>query len=186
MPKKKPRSPSSTCLPCGRTISKPSETEPEPSHLFQELKEKLDAFVAEQKLNHSDAREKILKTIVYEARHFKSNDLVDKVRKQYPEVGRATVYRNLPIFIECEILQEGPTDSDGQIFYELSDKKHHDHIVCLDCRHIFEFHDDNIENRQESISKKMGFEPKTHRHVIYASCTFIKKNQKASSSPRSV
>jgi Fur family ferric uptake transcriptional regulator len=67
-------------------------------------------------------------------------------------------------------------DSDGQVFYELCEMEsdeHHDHIVCMDCRRIFEFHDEGIEARQAQISKEMGFVAEKHTHVIYAKCQYL-------------
>jgi Fur family ferric uptake transcriptional regulator len=143
------------------------------------MKQRLDQYSTDKQLNRSEAREKILETIVKEVRHFRSLDLLERLAKRYPEVGRATFYRNLPIFVESGILKEGPTDSDGQVFYEICENEsdeHHDHIVCMDCGKIFEFHDDAIESRQSQVSKKMGFSAKKHTHVIYAECEYLKKS----------
>ncbi len=164
-----------TSLPCGRPV--PAFQKPGAS-LFEVLKKKLDQHANDKQLNRSEAREKILETVVNETRHFRALDLLERLNKRFPEVGRATLYRNLPVFVESGILKEGPTDSDGQIFYELSadgnHDDHHDHIVCLDCKRIFEFHDDIIEERQAQVSKKLGFSAKKHTHVIYAACEYKK------------
>ncbi len=120
----------------------------------------------------------MLETIVYEARHFRVQDLLARLGRRHPEVGQATLYRNLPILVESGILQEGPTDADGQTFYEAAHEEHHDHIVCVDCRRIFEFHDEAIESRQVSVAKRLGFAPRDHRHVIYASCEYLAKRSK--------
>jgi Fur family ferric uptake transcriptional regulator len=145
--------------------------------LYERLKERLNSYSTQKALNRSEAREKILETIVSESRHFRPLDLLERLNKRYPEVGRATLYRNLPVFVESGILKEGPTDPDGQIFYELREDdrdEHHDHIVCLNCNQIFEFHDDTIEEKQAQVSKKMHFRAKKHTHVIYAECELLK------------
>jgi Fur family ferric uptake transcriptional regulator len=161
-------------LPCGRPIP---ETQSYGQPVLQALKLRLEQFAAEKQLNRSEAREKILETIVKESRHFRPLDLLARLGKRFPEVGRATFYRNLPIFVESGILKEGPQDSDGQTFYELStteNEEHHDHIVCVDCGRIFEFHDHAIESRQVEVSKNLGFSAKKHSHVIYADCDYKK------------
>ncbi len=168
----------SQVLPCGRPLPKNRNQPENTSSFFDSAKVKLNAFVAEKSLKRSEAREKILKTIIYEARHFRAQDLLDRLKDRYPEVGKATLYRTLPILIESGIIQEGPTDSDGQILYELTDTSHHDHIVCLDCQRIFEFHDKFIEKQQEKVSGALRFTARTHRHVIYASCDYKKTKEK--------
>ena len=164
-------------LPCGRPMLTVHKSN---TPLLEVLKERLDKFTSEKQLNRSEAREKILETIVNESRHFRSLDLLERLGKRYPGVGKATLYRNLPVFVESGILKPGPTDPEGQVFYELceddNEEHHHDHIVCLDCKRIFEFHDDVIENRQSQVSKSMSFSAKKHTHVIYAACEYRTKS----------
>jgi Fur family ferric uptake transcriptional regulator len=164
-------------LPCGRPIpahdDHPGEDGPDPDQLFAKLRDQLTAFVDAKGLNRSEARVKILETIVREARHFRAQDLLGRLQKRHPEVGKATLYRNLPILVESGLIQEGPMDSQGQALYELAEHEHHDHIVCIDCRKIFEFHDETIEKRQTQIAKGMKFDLKRHHHVIYAECEYL-------------
>jgi Fur family ferric uptake transcriptional regulator len=139
-------------------------------NLTEKLIKKLDDFVLKSGLKRSDVRNKILEVIVKKARHFTIADLIPVLQKRYPDVGRATLYRTLPIFVSSGILQEGPQDPLGQTYYELAEGEHHDHIVCLDCREIFEFHDDQIEKRQLAVASSMRFSVENHGHVVYARC----------------
>jgi Fur family ferric uptake transcriptional regulator len=164
----------SRTLPCGRPLPRPAESHASDSETLPEVLKRLEAYTSAHELNHSEAREKILETIVLEARHFTATSLLAHLKKRHPEVGKATLYRNLPILIQSGIIQEGPQDPSGQALYELADDHHHDHIVCLDCQRIFEFHDDSIEQKQDVLCDKRGFEVKSHRHVIYASCKYRK------------
>ncbi len=160
-------------LPCGRPLGHDAK---QGVQLLNRLLKKLAAFVEKKGLNRSQAREKILETIVKEARHFRAQDLLERLQKRYPEVGKATLYRNLPVLVESGLIQEGPMGPHGNALYELSEDRHHDHIVCMDCEQIFEFHNDFIEQKQTLISKKMGFTLRDHRHVIYASCDYLNGN----------
>jgi Fur family ferric uptake transcriptional regulator len=166
-------------LPCGRPapeVDKAKSNKKDARELLQKITENLDQFVAQKNLNRSEVRNKILETIVYEARHFRAPDLLEHLHRRYPDVGKATLYRNLPVLVESGVLQEGPTDSDGQVYYELTEDEHHDHIVCMDCHKIFEYQDDLIEKRQEELAAGMNFHLKNHRHVIYATCQYKNKN----------
>jgi Fur family ferric uptake transcriptional regulator len=161
--------------PCGRSLPDQPRSLSDAKAVYAAMKHKLESHVAAKKLKRSEARSKILNVIIGERLHFTAQDLVDRLRADHPEVGRSTLYRNLPIFIESGLIQEGPTDPKGEILYELSGGAHHDHIVCLDCRSIFEFHDASIEEKQTRLSKKRGFTAQDHRHVIYASCDLLKR-----------
>lgn len=157
-------------LPCGREVSNEVSSQKSNAELLKSLMARLSEYVASQKLNRSEAREKILDTIVNEARHFTAQSLLERLKRRHPGVGKATLYRNLPTLVGSGLLQEGPADSKGQTSYELADEDHHDHIVCVDCHEIFEYHDEVIEKRQDAVTQAMGFEPVRHRHVIYAKC----------------
>ena len=161
-------------LPCGRPAPQAKESHQSTTELLKKSIDQLNAFCTQQKLNRSEAREKILETIIREARHFTALDLLERLQKRFPEIGKATMYRNLPVLVESGVLQEGPHDPNGQILYELSGEDHHDHIVCMDCGRIFEFHDSMIEKRQDHISASLHFTPRDHRHVIFAACDYLR------------
>ena len=115
--------------------------------------------------------------ILEQSEHFTIQDFIKKVSEKYPAIGAATVYRNIPVLVEAGVLKETLTDNSGQKVYELADDEHHDHIVCLDCSHIFEFHDDSIEAAQDRVSLGLRFAPVNHRHVIFAKCQYKKKSR---------
>ena len=164
-------------LPCGRKTSASPKRQEGAKVLLNKLLQALRQFSERKELNRSAAREKILETIVYEARHFTPSKLLLQLKRRFPEVGKATLYRNLPVLVQSGILQEGPTDPEGQVTFELCGDDHHDHILCLDCNRIFEFHDEGIEERQNLISKDLGFKPRRPHHVIYADCEFLKQKK---------
>ena len=58
----------------------------------------------------------------------------------------------------------------GRAVFELDDRSHHDHLVCIRCGRIQEFVDDNIEDLQAKIAEKNGFTITDHALVIYGEC----------------
>jgi Fur family ferric uptake transcriptional regulator len=162
-------------LPCGRPAPKSPARARDEASVLAELTRKLENFTSSETLRRTGARKKILGAIVQGSRHFTALDLVERLRARNPEVGRATLYRNLPLLVKSGVLKEGPSSPDGETLYELADGRHHDHIVCLDCRRIFEFHDAGIERRQDAVTEGLGFVPAGHRHEIYASCAYRAK-----------
>ena len=53
---------------------------------------------------------------------------------------------------------------------KLNEGTHHDHIVCVDCGRVEEFSDDDIEERQHSIAKRLGFEITDHSLTLHGHC----------------
>lgn len=138
-----------------------------------ELRERLETFQASRKLNHSQTRLNILSVLAGQSDHFTGPELVAKIRKAHPEIGAATIYRNLPVLVEAGILRESLTDREGQAVYEVQHSAgHHDHVVCLDCRAILEFHEVGIESLQARVLERLGFREVHHSHVIYARCVY--------------
>lgn len=163
-------------LPCGRPRpAHPSGSDQDSKIILNSLNQKLAAFALSRGLNRSKQRGHILEVIVREARHFSVPTLAKKVQRVFPNIGTATIYRNLPVLVEANIIQESLTTPQGETLYELCGADHHDHIVCMNCGTIFEFHDEVIEQKQVHVTKTLGFTPRHHRHVIYAECTQLRK-----------
>ena len=165
-------SPSKKALPCGRPA--PQASPPVSDEKLERWRTRLKAHLGGHSLKFSEQRWKIAKLILGTKEHFSAQEIVREVLKAYPDIGSATVYRNIKVLCDARILKETLVDADGRVVYEVFDEEHHDHIVCLDCGQIFEFHDEKIEERQEKVTESLHFEEIRHRHVIYAKCQYKK------------
>lgn len=158
-------------LPCGRKApaAKPAVSEKR----MIAWKERLRSYLSRNELRYTEQRWKLAQLILSTAGgHLTAQELIDQVRKRHPEIGAATVYRNLKVLCDASILKESLTDGEGRVIYELYDEDHHDHIVCMDCGEIFEFANDRIESEQSRLTEKLQFSPVRHRHVIYGRCQY--------------
>lgn len=106
-------------------------------------------------------------------RHMTAEDVYKILLHDGADVGLATVYRVLMQFEQAGILSRHHFES-GKAVFELNEGQHHDHLVCLDCGHVEEFFDAEIERRQKSVALARGFELQDHSLSLYAVCT--KKN----------
>ena len=102
--------------------------------------------------------------------HLSAEDIYKIMLNAGEEVGLATIYRVLTQFEQAGLLLRHHFES-GKAVYELNEQSHHDHIVCLQCGHVEEFCDDEIEKRQKIIASKKGFIIQEHSLYIYAECT---------------
>ena len=80
-------------------------------------------------------------------RHMTAEDVYRQLILQKMEIGLATVYRVLMQFEQADILKRSHFESERAV-YELNEGEHHDHLVCLDCGRVEEFHDPDIEALQ--------------------------------------
>ena len=103
-------------------------------------------------------------------KHLSAEDIYKLMISSNEEIGLATIYRVLTQFEQVGLLIRHHFEG-GKAVYELNEKSHHDHIVCLQCGFIKEFCDDEIEKRQNMIAEKNGFTIIEHALYIYADCT---------------
>lgn len=118
-------------------------------------------------LKVTSARIKILECLKKpENQHISAEELYKILLANGEEIGLATVYRVLNQFDDAGILTRHHFDS-GRSVFELASKDHHDHLVCLDCGQVIEFHDETIEHRQEVIAKMHGIKLSHHSLYLY-------------------
>ncbi|HEY4717296.1 MAG TPA: transcriptional repressor [bacterium] len=122
-------------------------------------------------LRFTGQRKVIVTAFLKVKRHINTEDLFLQLRKKFPGIGYATVYRTLKIMKEGGIAKEIDF-GDGIKRYENSGSKpeHHDHIVCLKCGSIEEFLELKIEQLQEQIAKRFNFNIVSHKMQIFGYC----------------
>ncbi len=135
-----------------------------------DLRSRLNEYMDRKGLR-STAQRRLVTEVFFESDgHLSIEDLLVKVRIQDPKVGYATVYRTLNLLKECGLAYERHF-GDGVSRYEVAhEDEHHDHLICLDCGHIVEFENDEIERLQENLARQHGFELKRHKHELYGTC----------------
>ncbi len=105
-----------------------------------------------------------------ERRHMTAEDVFKALLVEGADIGLATVYRVLMQFEQAGLLSRSNFES-GKAVFELNEGAHHDHLVCLDCGHVEEFYDAEIEQRQRAVTIARGFELQEHSLSLYARCT---------------
>lgn len=81
-------------------------------------------------------------------------------------ISLATVYRTVKLFEEAGILDKLEF-GDGRARYEDAERDHHDHLIDINSGEVIEFVDAEIEELQERIAKKLGYELRGHRLELY-------------------
>lgn len=115
-------------------------------------------------------RARILKTVSAMNSHFEPEELVMKLQRRKTPVSRASVYRTLPLLLECGLIKEA-LYKDRKTRYERTfGQNHHDHMVCTECGTIIEFVSENIEQLQAELCRERGFEPSSHTLEIRGKC----------------
>jgi Fur family ferric uptake transcriptional regulator len=108
-------------------------------------------------------------------KHMTAEEIYDCVRREYPDIGLATVYRTIQLLSELNLIDKLNL-GDGYVRYEIGAKNqeenshHHHHLICLECGNIYAFQDDLLENLETKIKETMGFEVSDHEVKLYGYC----------------
>lgn len=135
------------------------------------LYEKYRNILSSNNYKLTTQREDILKVLIEnQKQHFRADTLLKKVKEINPDVGLATIYRNLELFCKLDITSELDFDSSYK-YYELNlDENHHHHLVCINCDKIIEFNDEVLERFEKKIEDKYNFEIVNHQIKFYGIC----------------
>ena len=102
-------------------------------------------------------------------RHLSAEEIYKQLLELHEDIGLATVYRVLTQFEAAGLVARHHFEN-GMAVFELNHGAHHDHIVCMDCGHVEEFVDKDIEERQDAIARRLQFSIQEHSLVLYGRC----------------
>jgi Fur family ferric uptake transcriptional regulator len=141
------------------------------------VRERIHTYLADKGLRKTPQRDAIIQAAFSTTEHYTAEELLARSRKVDRSVSRATVYRTLPLLVECGVLREMDFGKDHK-FYDPNylDHPHHNHLICVDCQKIVEFEDQHIELLENCITKRLGFSPASKSLRIEASCDEFQKH----------
>jgi Fur family ferric uptake transcriptional regulator len=105
-----------------------------------------------------------------QVRHLGAEDVYRQLLADGVDIGLATVYRVLTQFEQAGLLERHFFES-GKATFEINEGMHHDHLVCVDCGHVAEFCDEEIERLQKKVAAERGFAIEEHALYLYVRCT---------------
>ena len=101
--------------------------------------------------------------------HLSAEDVYKALLTNGEEIGVATVYRVLTQFETAGLVVRHNFEG-GRSVFEIAPSEHHDHLVCIKCGTVEEFRDEEIEERQEIVAKKLGYKLTEHNLNLYGYC----------------
>jgi Fur family ferric uptake transcriptional regulator len=100
-------------------------------------------------------------------RHMSAEAIYRALLEHGEELGLATVYRVLTQFERAGLVARHNFEGGGTAVFELADRTHHDHMVCLETGRVIEFFDERIEQLQREIADRHGYDIEEHSLVLY-------------------
>jgi len=111
----------------------------------------------------------ILQALIDAGHHVTADDIHDDVRRTYPVIDLATVYRTLQLLKRLRLVTEIDR-ADGSAEYEFAGDGRHHHMVCRECHKTFDFSVEYLESLQETLTSEFGFLPDLHSFTVTGVC----------------
>ena len=129
----------------------------------ESIEKRFETFLRSRSLKLTPQRRRIFGRAFATHDHFSAERLYDWLRDEPgPRVSRATVYRTLGLLLEGAFLAAFDAGAGELVYEHVLGHHHHDHMLCLGCGRIEEFHDERIEELQLEASRRKGFELVSH------------------------
>ncbi|MFC1920000.1 Fur family transcriptional regulator [Chloroflexota bacterium] len=98
----------------------------------------------------------LLELIQKSIHHMDADELYRLARVKYPRISLSTVYRNLQVFKEMELVKDHGF-SESHRHYESKPAAEHHHVVCRSCGRIVEFTNHLVKNVITQVEREHGF-----------------------------
>ena len=126
-------------------------------------------------------REKILRVLMENKdKHLSAEDVFYLLKQKSLDIGLATVYRTLELFLENGVIRSLDF-GDGKKRYELEDLEqthHHHHAICLSCGKIIEIKEDLLEKLEEQVERENNFKIENHELKFFGHCAECRENKR--------
>ncbi|MHB1546547.1 MAG: Fur family transcriptional regulator [bacterium] len=140
------------------------------------FKETFVRYIEEKGMRHTKQREAIVDAFFSAGRHITAEELFNAVKGKNPEIGYATVQRNLNLLCESGLTEEIKIGKQKTRYEQKYGSRHHDHLICIKCGRLIEVNDEKIEKLQDKLAKANNFIPIKHKLEIYGICSACGKS----------
>ena len=129
------------------------------------------SFIAGKGLRNTPEREGIIREIFANHDHFDVDELYLRLRRKGSRVSKASIYRNMPLIMECGLIRE-VWHEDGHMHYEhIYGHGHHCHLRCINCGKVMEFVEKEMKAIEKRLGKQYGFRIIDHRLDVTGYCS---------------
>jgi len=138
--------------------------------IHSQEKEQFKELFAHADVDNFEDRYRILEVFLQGEDHITATELADRLEKSGNRFSPDFIEETLTLMCRFGFAYKNRFDN-GQDRYEhrhLGD--HHDHMICLKCRNIIEFSNEQLETLQLQIASSRGFHLLQHRMELYGIC----------------
>jgi Fur family ferric uptake transcriptional regulator len=135
-------------------------------------------FLSRKNLRLTNQRKAILDAVLKTEEHYTAEELLIHARAIDDSVSRATVYRTLPILIDCDIIRVIDIGKDYKYYATVKREANiQAQIICRDCDKIFEIDAPFMDWYSQTAVDRLGLEVQSQRLQISAICKKVKNGE---------
>ncbi|MEJ5329360.1 MAG: transcriptional repressor [Desulfobaccales bacterium] len=150
------------------------------------MKSELEIFreyIRQRGLRRTPERELILAEIFATHEHFDVDSLYLSLRQKGVKVSKASIYRALPLFIDCGLIREVDF-TDGHWHYEhIYGHEQHHHLRCLACGEVLEFAEPGLSCLGLRLLQEYGFTVVSHHLDVKGYCRSCREPEAPPAAP---
>lgn len=114
----------------------------------------------------------ILKYLMESFTHPTADEIFRALSPQYPSLSVATVYNNLKVFVDADLVRELTYGDDSSRFD--ADMSDHYHVTCTKCGTMVDFDHSPVKEVEEAAAASTGYSVLGHRMEIFGLCPACK------------
>ena len=103
----------------------------------------------------TQARLTVLEVLEAERGHITSADVLEKVERINPAIGRASVFRTLELFTQLGFIRPTYIHTSLTPTYVMMHGGHHHHVICTECKRFFELDDCGLEALTINLQREL-------------------------------
>jgi Fur family ferric uptake transcriptional regulator len=101
--------------------------------------------------------------------HMTANEVLERLRAQYPTLSIPTIYRNLQWLKEVELVAETDLGGGCHVYEYIADDQHH-HLVCTRCQRVTDLPSTFLDPVLKAMHDEYGFVPSMKHVALFGLC----------------
>ena len=101
---------------------------------------------------------------------FSAEDLIRRLHRSNPRIGRATVYRSIEKLVSMKVLDRIDFSDGTHCFRLCGNESHHHHLACTKCHRVVDLDVCLDEDQIATIGRRESFSIEDHAITLFGLC----------------